>query len=114
MQIAKFVQTSEYVSEAVLCFFRLAKMIADTASPELVANGNTTKEMKKDGMLVASEKLSTASIRGFAKILTITVPMIKKNTAFKVVRFLLLAVASATSSPSSVLNSLCSCFTCYS
>jgi hypothetical protein len=44
------------VREQVLCFFLLAKMMAETTSLELVASGRAMKEMKKDGMRVALEK----------------------------------------------------------
>lgn len=50
-------QTSENVSDKVRCFFRLAKIIAETASLELVAKGIAMKERKKEGICVASEKL---------------------------------------------------------
>lgn len=50
-------QTSENVSDKVRCFFRRAKIIAETASLELVAKGIAMKERKKEGICVASEKL---------------------------------------------------------
>lgn len=49
-------------------------MIADTDSLELVTKGSTINEMKKEGMLVASEKLSTASTKGSAKAAARRVP----------------------------------------
>lgn len=67
-------QTSENVSEDVLCFFRLAKMSAETASLEFVANGIAMNEIKKEGMFVASEKLSTAPTSGSANTAARTVP----------------------------------------
>ena len=59
--------SSENVSDADFVFFLVAKMIADTASLEFVARGRAINEMKKEGMLVASEKLFTASTSGSAK-----------------------------------------------
>jgi len=80
-----FIVTAPYISENVkdadLSFFLLANMIADTASAELVARGNAMKEMKKEGMLVAVEKLSTASTNGSAKAAAIAVPSSSNNTA---------------------------------
>jgi hypothetical protein len=58
-------------------------MIADTASLELVANGRAINEMKKVGILVASEKLSTASTRGSAKAAAITAPANNISDALK-------------------------------
>lgn len=45
--------TSEKVKEEVFCFFLLAKIMAETASLEFVANGIAIKDIKKEGMLVA-------------------------------------------------------------
>ena len=73
--------TSEKVNEAVCLLSRLAKIIADTASLELVAKGSAMKEMKKAGILVASEKLSTTSTRGSANAAAITVPSSRRSTA---------------------------------
>lgn len=73
--------TSENVKEADLNFFLLANIIADTASLELVANGNAINEMKKVGMLVAAEKLLTASTRGSANEAAITVPRSSRSAA---------------------------------
>lgn len=42
-------------------------------------------DMKKEGMLVALEKLSTASTRGSANAAAITVPSDNSSTAFIVV-----------------------------
>ena len=56
-------------------------MIADTASLELVAKGSTINEMKKEGMLVASEKLSTASTKGSANAAAMRVPTNNKHAA---------------------------------
>lgn len=93
-------ETSENVNEAVLFFLRLAKMIADTASLELVAKGRAMNEMKNEGMLVASEKLSTASTRGSANAAAIMVPNNSISTALNDVH-----LGSSTFSGSS---SLCS------
>lgn len=79
--------TSEKVKEAFLRLLRDAKMIAETASLELVAKGSTTKEMKNEGMLVAVEKLSTASTKGSANAAAIAVPSSSINPAFKDVIF---------------------------
>lgn len=78
-------QTSENVREADLCFLPVAKMIAETASLEFVASGNTMNEMKKDGIFVAAEKLSTASTRGSANAAAIAVPSNNNSTALMVV-----------------------------
>lgn len=93
--------TSEKVSEAVLCFFLLANIIAETASLELVAKGRAIKEMKKVGIPVASEKLSTASTRGSANAPATIVPKTSSNTAFRVVNlgFSTPPVTSSVSSP---------------
>ncbi|THG11468.1 hypothetical protein TEA_007235 [Camellia sinensis var. sinensis] len=72
---------SEKVNEADLCLFLLEKIIAVTDSLEVVAKGNAINEMKKDGMLVASEKLSTASTNGSANAAAMTVPRSSNNTA---------------------------------
>lgn len=74
-------QTSENVNDADLNFFRLAKIIADTASLELVASGSATNETKKEGMVVALEKLLTASTRGSANTAAMTVPSNSNKTA---------------------------------
>ena len=47
----------------------------------MVAKGSAINEMKKDGMLVASEKLSTASTNGSANAAAMTVPRSSNNTA---------------------------------
>ena len=60
-------------------------MIADTASLEFVASGNTMNEMKKDGILVAAEKLPTASTKGSANAAAIAVPSNNNSTALMVV-----------------------------
>lgn len=60
-------------------------MIADTDSLELVTKGSTINEMKKEGMLVASEKLSTASTKGSANAAARRVPPNSKKTALIVV-----------------------------
>lgn len=85
MQNKQRSQTSEKVNEADLCFFREAKMIAETASLELVANGKKMNDMKKDGILVAVEKPSTASTKGSANKAATSVPSNSKSTAFIVV-----------------------------
>lgn len=89
--------TSEKVRDADRNFFRLANIIADTASLELVANGRAMNDMKKEGMLVALEKLSTASTRGSANAAAITVPTDNSSTAFIVVH-LEFSTPSSTSS----------------
>lgn len=99
-------QTSENVREEVRCFFLLAKIIAETASLEFVANGIAMKEMKKEGILVASEKLSTASTSGSANMAAITVPRSTSKMALKQVQ-VGLSTFSTTSSPLSS-NKLCS------
>lgn len=73
-------QTSENVRDAVVFCFLWAKMIAETASLELVAKGIAINETKKEGILVALEKFSTASIRGSAKAAAMTVPSSKSDT----------------------------------
>lgn len=60
---------------------RLAKIIAETASLELVANGRAINEIKNAGMLVALEKLCTTSTKGSAKAAAMAVPSIKKSIA---------------------------------
>lgn len=72
--------TSEYIKDAILDFFLLAKIRVDTTSLEL-AKGRMTNEMKKEGMLVAVEKLSTASTRGSAVTAAIMVPKSNMKTA---------------------------------
>lgn len=76
-------QTSEKVKEVVLCFFLLAKMIAETASLEFVAKGIAINEMKKEGMFVALEKLVTESTSGSANAAAIMVPVSNINAALK-------------------------------
>lgn len=49
--------TSEKVKEEVFCFFLLAKIMAETASLESLANGIAIKDIKKEGIFVAWEKL---------------------------------------------------------
>lgn len=103
-------QTSENVNDAVLFVLRLAKMIADTDSLELVAKGNAINEMKNVGILVASEKLSTASTRGSANAAAIMVPTKSISTALTEVH-LRFSTASTTSSLCSLApNKLCSLF----
>lgn len=80
-------QTSENVRDADRNFFLLANIIADTASLELVAKGRAMNDMKKEGMLVALEKLSTASTRGSANAAAITAPSNNSSTAFMVVHW---------------------------
>lgn len=104
-------QTSENVNEAVLIFLRLAKIIADTASLELVAKGKAINEMKNEGILVASEKLSTASTRGSANAAAIMVPINSIRTALKDVH-LGFSTFSTTSSLSSAPSKSCSLFVC--
>jgi hypothetical protein len=74
--------TSEKVREQVLCFFLLAKMMAETASLELVASGRAMNEMKKDGMCVALEKLWTVSTSGSANAAAMAAPRRRNPTAF--------------------------------
>lgn len=57
------------------------------------------KDMKKDGILVASEKLSTASTRGSAQAAAMMVPKIKSRTALKEVHVGFSLLSSSTSSP---------------
>ena len=76
----KVKHTSEYVKDAILDFFLLAKIRVDTTSLEL-AKGRMTNETKKEGMLVAVEKLSTASTRGSAVTAAIMVPKSNMKTA---------------------------------
>ena len=90
-------QTSENVKEAVLCFFLVAKIMADTASLELVARGSAINEMKKVGMLVAVEKLSTASTRGSANAAAIAAPNNNNNVAFMTNRLVLATPSAAPS-----------------
>lgn len=52
----KDIITSENVKEADLRFFLLAKIMAETASLELVASGSAMNDMKKVGIFVALEK----------------------------------------------------------
>lgn len=89
--------SSEKVSEAVLCLFLLANIIAETASLEFVAKGRAIKEMKKVGIPEAPEKLSTASTSGSANAPATIVPTTNNNTAFKVIN-LGFSTRSATSS----------------
>ena len=91
-------ETSEKVKEEVFLVFLPAKMIADTASLELVAKGMAMKEMKKEGMLVAAEKLSTASTRGSANTTAIPAPRRRRETAFRVTH-LGFSTTSESSSP---------------
>ena len=103
--------TSENVNEAVLTFLRLAKMIADTASLELVANGRAINEMKKVGILVASEKLSTASTRGSANAAAITAPANNIIAALKDVHLGFLTPSSPSPSSFSLApSSACAFF----
>lgn len=71
-------------------------MIADTASLELVAKGKAINEMKKEGILVAFEKLSTASTSGSANTAAITVPSTRN-----VIAFMVIALGFLISSPAS-------------
>lgn len=93
-------QTSEKVREADLSFFPLANIIADTASLELVASGRAINEMKKEGMLVALEKLLTASTKGSANAAAMPAPSNNSSTA-------LIVVDLGFSTPSTT-SSLCS------
>lgn len=87
-------------------------MIADTASLELVANGNAMNEMKKDGMLVASEKLSTASTSGSAKAAAIRVPSNNISTALIEIHRGFSTFSTTSSLCSSDPNKACSLFVC--
>jgi hypothetical protein len=100
------VRTSEKVSEQVLCFFLLVKMIAETASLELVARGRAMKEIK-DGMCVALEKLWTASTSGSANAAAMAAPKSRNPTALAMHHpgFSTLSTASSAWPASS----LCSC-----
>ena len=100
-------QTSEKVNEVDLSLFRVAKIIADTAILEL-AKGRAINEMKKVGMLVASEKLLTASTKGSANAAAMRVPSSSSNTALIVV-LLGFSTPSTTSSLASPKRS-CSRF----
>lgn len=77
----EYTRTSEKVREQVRCFFLLAKMMAETASLELVASGRAMNEMKKDGMWVALEKLWTVSTSGSANAAAIAAPRTRSATA---------------------------------
>lgn len=99
------IHTSENVRDKVRCFFRLAKIMAETASLELVAKGIAMKEMKKDGILVALEKLCTASTSGSANAAAIAVPRSKSEMALKHVQ----VGFSIDSSSSSCLSSSALC-----
>lgn len=106
--------SSEKVKEAVLIFLRDAKMMADTASLELVAKGKAMKEMKKDGIPVAAEKLLTVSTKGSANAAAMAAPNSSSRAALMVIHF-----GSATSPPSSSFspfslspNKACSLFVC--
>lgn len=100
--------TSENVKEADLNFFLLANITAETASLELVANGNATNEMKNLGIFVAREKLSTASTKGSANAAAIMDPSSKSSAALNVVHrgFLTSSTTSSLRSP----NPKRSCF----
>jgi hypothetical protein len=98
------VRTSEKVSEKVLCFFLLVKMIAETASLELVARGRAMKEIKKDGMCVASEKLWTASTSGSANAAAMAAPKSRNPTALAMHQ-----PGFSTLSTAWPASSLCSC-----
>ncbi|KAJ0522690.1 hypothetical protein HanRHA438_Chr10g0462881 [Helianthus annuus] len=76
-------------------------MIADTDSLELVANGKAMNEMKKDGILVAVEKPSTASTKGSANTAATSVPNNNNSTAFAVVLRASCTPLSSSSPPSS-------------
>lgn len=91
-------------------------MMADTASLELVAKGKAMKEMKKDGIPVAAEKLLTVSTKGSANAAAMAAPNSSSRAALMVIHF-----GSATSppSPSSSFspfslspNRACSLFVC--
>jgi hypothetical protein len=103
--------TSEKVRDKVRCFFRLAKIIAETASLELVAKGIAMKEMKKEGIFVALEKLWTASTSGSANAAAIAVPRSKRAMALKQVQvgFSIDSPSSSSLSSSAVCSSLVVC-----
>lgn len=94
-------QTSEKVKDADLSFFLLANITADTASLALVARGRAMNDIKNEGILVALEKLSTASTRGSAKTAARTVPSINSSIALVVVHlgFSITSTASSLCSP---------------
>lgn len=104
--------TSENVNDAVLCFLRVAKIMADTASLELVANGNAINEMKNDGILVAVEKLSTASTSGSANAAAIKVPSSSISTALKEIHLGFSTCSTTSSLCSSDPNKACSLLVC--
>lgn len=85
-------------------------MIAETASLELVAKGNAMNEMKKEGILVAVEKLPTASTRGSANAAAIIAPSNKNKTAFIVVLRGSSTPSSSSSFPASSPRRSCSFF----
>jgi hypothetical protein len=81
-------------------------MIAETASLELVAMGIAMNEMKNEGILVAFEKLCTASTSGSANAAAIAVPRSKSKMALKLVQVgFSIASPSLSSFPSSRLCS---------
>lgn len=80
-------RTSEKVNEAVLIFLREAKMMAETASLELVAKGKAMKEMKKDGIPVAAEKLLTVSTKGSANAAAMEAPNSSSKAALVMIHF---------------------------
>lgn len=90
-------QTSEKVKDEDLSFFLLANITADTASLALVARGRAMNDIKKGGILVALEKLSTESTRGSAKTAARTVPRVNSITAFMVVHLGILTTSTASS-----------------
>ena len=109
-QVCQNKQTSEKVKEAVCLLSRLAKMIADTASLELVAKGRTMKEMKKAGMLVTSENSSTASTKGSANAAAIAVPSSSNSTALMEFLLEFSTPSLASSAPPPTSNRSCSLF----
>ena len=88
--------TSEYIKDAILVFFFLAKIRVDTASLEL-AKGRMTNETKKEGMLVAVEKFSTTSTRGSATTAAIKVPRSNMKAALEACQWAF-SILSTTSS----------------
>lgn len=71
-------------------------MMAETASLELVAKGKAMKEMKKDGIPVAAEKLLTVSTKGSANAAAMAAPNSSNRAALMVIH-----LGSATSPDSS-------------
>lgn len=89
-------------------------MIAETASLELVAKGKAMKEMKKDGIPVAAEKLLTVSTKGSANAAAMEAPNSSSKAALVMIHFGFPACSPSSSfSPFSLSpNRACSLFVC--